>query len=462
MWTGRPSASDRRARSGKPRHPGMLSGDTGLAATGHRPPATRRRTTTSSPRRTSSTASSRAANTASPSPLGGVGRADRATQLALGGHDARRELRAADVHGEHTVHGREPTDRASLRWTRRPTDRVSAYPVPAAPRLEEHPLATRRDRRPRHLRRPPRRGPRQHRAGHPGQARGDRARAPLPRVRGPPAHRGRARRGQDQPRQGAGRVDRRHLRPHPVHARPAAHRRGRRHRVEPQRQRVRVPARPVFGNIVLADEINRASPKTQSALLEAMAETQVTVDGTTYQLASPFMVIATQNPIEHEGTYPLPESQLDRFLMRISVGYPATDKELEILDTHGDHDAFDDISCGDHQPRRAGHGRHRQGRARGAGAEGVPRRPRQRVTPPPAPRARHVAARHARPAARRPRAGGRQRPQLRRARRPQGARRAGARPPAPRHARGPAPGHHRRRRPHRGAAGRPRPGRQDR
>ena len=82
----------------------------------------------------------------------------------------------------------------------------------------------------------------------------------------------------------------------------------------------------MFANIVLADEINRASPKTQSALLEAMAETQVTVDGTTYPLASPFMVIATQNPIEHEGTYPLPESQLDRFLMRISVGYPSTEK----------------------------------------------------------------------------------------------------------------------------------------
>ena len=94
---------------------------------------------------------------------------------------------------------------------------------------------------------------------------------------------------------------------------------------------------------MLADEINRASPKTQSALLEAMAEAQVTVDGTTYQLASPFMVIATQNPIEHEGTYPLPESQLDRFLMRVSVGYPSTESELEILDTHGDHDAFDDI-----------------------------------------------------------------------------------------------------------------------
>ena len=102
---------------------------------------------------------------------------------------------------------------------------------------------------------------------------------------------------------------------------------------------------PIFANIVLGDEINRASPKTQSALLEAMAENQVTVDGTTYRLESPFMVIATQNPIEHEGTYPLPESQLDRFLMRISIGYPAHDAELEMLDTHGDHDALEDISA---------------------------------------------------------------------------------------------------------------------
>ena len=100
---------------------------------------------------------------------------------------------------------------------------------------------------------------------------------------------------------------------------------------------------PVFNNIVLADEINRASPKTQAALLEAMAEDQVTVDGVTYPLSRPFMVIATQNPIEHEGTYPLPESQLDRFLMRVSVGYPAPAAELEILDAHGDHDAFRDI-----------------------------------------------------------------------------------------------------------------------
>ena len=93
---------------------------------------------------------------------------------------------------------------------------------------------------------------------------------------------------------------------------------------------------PVFNSIVLADEINRATPKTQSALLEAMAEGQVTVDGTTYALEPPFMVIATQNPIEHEGTYPLPESQLDRFLMRISIGYPDRAAEIDVLDTHGD------------------------------------------------------------------------------------------------------------------------------
>jgi MoxR-like ATPase len=91
----------------------------------------------------------------------------------------------------------------------------------------------------------------------------------------------------------------------------------------------------IFANIVLADEINRASPKTQSALLESMEERQVTVDTVTYQLGTPFVVIATQNPIEHEGTYPLPEAQLDRFMMRVSIGYPGTESELDILATHG-------------------------------------------------------------------------------------------------------------------------------
>src|SRR5690606_7867173 len=92
---------------------------------------------------------------------------------------------------------------------------------------------------------------------------------------------------------------------------------------------------PVFANIVVGDEINRASPKTQSALLECMEERQVTVDGVTYKLAAPFMVIATQNPIEMEGTYPLPEAQRDRFTARIAMGYPEPTAELEMLDVHG-------------------------------------------------------------------------------------------------------------------------------
>jgi MoxR-like ATPase len=91
---------------------------------------------------------------------------------------------------------------------------------------------------------------------------------------------------------------------------------------------------PIFANIILADEINRATPRTQSALLEAMSERQVSVDGQTHPLPRPFMVIATQNPVEFEGTYPLPESQLDRFLLRIPLGYPARNVELEVLTTH--------------------------------------------------------------------------------------------------------------------------------
>ncbi len=89
---------------------------------------------------------------------------------------------------------------------------------------------------------------------------------------------------------------------------------------------------PVFSNIVIGDEINRASPKTQSALLESMQEAQVTVDGTTYPLPRPFLVVATQNPVEMEGTYPLPEAQRDRFMARLTVGYPTTESELDMLD----------------------------------------------------------------------------------------------------------------------------------
>jgi MoxR-like ATPase len=88
---------------------------------------------------------------------------------------------------------------------------------------------------------------------------------------------------------------------------------------------------PVFANVVLVDEINRASPKAQSALLECMSEASVTIDGTTHALPQPFFVVATQNPLEHFGTHPLPESQLDRFLMRLAIGYPALDDEAEVL-----------------------------------------------------------------------------------------------------------------------------------
>jgi MoxR-like ATPase len=100
---------------------------------------------------------------------------------------------------------------------------------------------------------------------------------------------------------------------------------------------------PVFAQIVLADEINRATPRTQSALLEAMAEGRVTVDGVTHPLQPPFLVIATQNPIDHEGTFPLPEAQLDRFLMRFGLGYPSMDDELKMLDMLRRSHPIDDV-----------------------------------------------------------------------------------------------------------------------
>jgi MoxR-like ATPase len=95
---------------------------------------------------------------------------------------------------------------------------------------------------------------------------------------------------------------------------------------------------PVFANLVLVDEINRASPKTQSGLLECMQERQVTVDVSTHELARPFVVLATQNPVEYAGTYPLPESQLDRFMVRVSLGYPSASREVEILAQHAGRD----------------------------------------------------------------------------------------------------------------------------
>src|SRR6185295_9281662 len=99
----------------------------------------------------------------------------------------------------------------------------------------------------------------------------------------------------------------------------------------------------IFAQIVVGDEINRASPKTQSALLESMEERQVTIDGTSYELPSPFMVVATQNPVEMEGTYPLPEAQRDRFMARISMGYPSPEAELAMLDVHAGASPLEDL-----------------------------------------------------------------------------------------------------------------------
>src|SRR3989454_12507864 len=103
---------------------------------------------------------------------------------------------------------------------------------------------------------------------------------------------------------------------------------------------------PVFANVVLADEINRTTPKTQSALLEAMAERQVTVEGITHPLPSPFIVLATQNPIEHHGTYPLPESQLDRFMLRLRIGYPEVIAEKQMLRDREDNDPLEALGPG--------------------------------------------------------------------------------------------------------------------
>ena len=101
---------------------------------------------------------------------------------------------------------------------------------------------------------------------------------------------------------------------------------------------------PVFTNILLADEINRASPKTQSALLESMEESQVTVDGHTRRLPQPFMVVATMNPVEYEGTFPLPEAQLDRFALRLTIGYPPAEQEARMIIDLASHDPVDDVS----------------------------------------------------------------------------------------------------------------------
>ncbi len=125
---------------------------------------------------------------------------------------------------------------------------------------------------------------------------------------------------------------------------------------------------PVFANVVLVDEVNRASPKTQSGLLECMQERHVTVDKHTHELAAPFVVIATQNPVEYEGTYPLPEAQLDRFMVRVSLGYPSADQESQMLLDHAESDRVLDLEPVADVARRARSSGCVRGRARERGA----------------------------------------------------------------------------------------------
>ena len=124
----------------------------------------------------------------------------------------------------------------------------------------------------------------------------------------------------------------RHVPAHPVHARPRARRPRRHAHLQPEDRRFATSLGPVFTNLLLADEINRAPAKVQSALLEVMQERQVTIAGETHKVPEPFLVMATQNPIETEGTYPLPEAQVDRFMMKVLVGYPSEEEEFVIVE----------------------------------------------------------------------------------------------------------------------------------
>ena len=149
---------------------------------------------------------------------------------------------------------------------------------------------------------------------------------------------------------------------------------------------------PLFTGLLLADEINRTPPKTQSALLEAMQERQITVEGETFALPAPFHVLATANPIEYEGTYPLPEAQLDRFLLRVSFGYPSAGEEYDVIvrrvERQQEEIELDAVTDAGRAARAAGRGRERCGstRASAATASRSRRRPASTATPSPAPR----------------------------------------------------------------------------
>ena len=214
---------------------------------------------------------------------------------------------------------------------------------------------------------------------------------------------------------------------------------------------------PVFANVLLVDEINRASPKTQAALLEAMQESQVTIDGESYPLDRPFMVIATQNPIEYEGTYPLPEAQLDRFSMKLSLGYPQLADEARMLNEQTTEPPLDSLAAG--RDARGGHGRDRRGPL--ALRRGEPQPLRRRAAPPHtrqlAARARSEPALRDRTAPGREGARARGGPRLRAPRRRQGDRAARARTPADPRARGALRRAHRRGDRRRGGRADPRP-----
>ena len=275
-----------------------------------------------------------------------------------------------------------------------------------------------------------REGPRQRRARDRRQAPRGPARPRRPALPRPPPDRGRARHRQDRPGEGHRPQPRLQLPADPVHAGPAAVGRDRPLDLQPEDPGVRVPAGADHGQVVLADEINRATPKTQSALLEAMEERQATVDGTTYAMPDPFLVIATQNPIEYEGTFALPEAQLDRFMLRIRLGYPQPIEEVVILD----------------EQKRRTRSRSSRSSARSTSCAGMQDAIRDiyvdstvadyivrlvnGTRDPPRRLPRRVAARLDRAVPRGPGPGRPDRPRLRDPRRHQGARRAGPRPPA--------------------------------
>ena len=436
-------------RSGKSRQAGMLSGDTasppGVIGPPQPDPARDDAVPVAAPRRTRLVEQRRRRrpNSASASRRATVRRRCRRRQDPAARRSTRPAASFVPPMSTASTTSTGGTDRASrrgarparrplrpstgLRWPFRPRSSRPSWPrestAPAPGRPVERPAT---ERSPSCSARSPTTSSGSSRA----RPRSSSSRSLCLRRRGPPAHRGRARRGQDQPGQGAGRVDRLHVRPHAVHPRPAAVRRRRRDRVEPRRPASSSSA-PARSSPTSCSATRSTGPRRRRSRRCSRPWTSARSPSTARPTRStpPFMVIATQNPIEHEGTYPLPESQLDRFLMRVVVGYPDRDAELEILDTHGDHDAARRPRPGRHRRRRPGDDRRGARRARGAEPQGLPRRPGRGDPPPPAPRPRHVAPRHARPAAGRPGPGRRARAHLRRPRRHQGAGRAGARPP---------------------------------